>query len=148
MSIKYGLCPGYVISKNDGQRHFINAGKLMRLYNVSPAECVILYDGKKPMGFRPGELILLRPDYSGSYKIPKENKMQVISTDGKTGTGITVGLIDSLITLCYVLAARNLKSPEAIEALKDLADNEAVSYILNEAKIAKLRAELEPQSEN
>ena len=35
------LCPGFVISKNDGDRHYIGAGKLARLYCVKIGDCLI-----------------------------------------------------------------------------------------------------------
>ena len=42
MTAKYALHPGPVTSKNDGDRHFIDAHTLARLYRVRPAECVVV----------------------------------------------------------------------------------------------------------
>lgn len=39
--VRYVICPGTTVSRTDGNRHFISAGELMRLYGVNPAECVI-----------------------------------------------------------------------------------------------------------
>ena len=39
MKKKYILHPGYVTSKNDGDRHFISAPELAKLYNVPLEEC-------------------------------------------------------------------------------------------------------------
>ena len=64
---KYVVCPGYVYSKNDDQRHFINAERLMELYKVSPSECIIDY-GNIPYKY-PKEMIFLYPDYNGNYTL-------------------------------------------------------------------------------
>lgn len=60
--IKYNVWPGYVRSKNDGQTHYIGPGQLMRLYNVSPSECVIRSNTHKG-------LIDLKPSYEGNYSL-------------------------------------------------------------------------------
>lgn len=41
MKLKYVICPGTVISKTDGQRHYVGAMQLMRLYGVDQRECEI-----------------------------------------------------------------------------------------------------------
>lgn len=66
---KYLVIPGPVCSKRDGDRHYIEADKLMRLYGVNPADCIIHRHD------RPGErhdpsLIWLIPQYSGDYTLP------------------------------------------------------------------------------
>lgn len=75
---KYLVLPGFVTSRNDGDRHFIDARKLMMLYKVNPEECVIRPDitrhehraWKEPEG-----LIHLYPRYDGNYNLPeKENE--------------------------------------------------------------------------
>jgi len=43
-----------------------------------------------------------------------------ITTDCRTDEGITVGLIDSLITICRVLRERDLSSEAVKESVKDL----------------------------
>ncbi len=62
---KYLVLPGRVLSKNDQDYHFIGADQLMRLYGVSPAECII---HKERMSIPEG-LIPLAPDYHGEYKV-------------------------------------------------------------------------------
>lgn len=64
--IKYLLHPGYVISKTDGDRHYITAKMLMKLYNVRPEECVV-YFSYQPYPNQ-DELIDLYPMASGKYK--------------------------------------------------------------------------------
>jgi hypothetical protein len=70
---KYLICPGMVTSKRDGDKHYITADQLIRLYKVNPSECVVMPKNNK--GYRPDdELIVLSPDYSGQYIIPQKNK--------------------------------------------------------------------------
>jgi hypothetical protein len=76
-SRKYVLCPGFVTSKNDGDRHYINAYELARLYNVSVDDCEI-YDPAPwwpPSFYRYAredfkDLLWLKPRYSGNYSLP------------------------------------------------------------------------------
>ena len=59
------LCPGDVVSKSDGQTHFISAMQLVKLYGVQPYECT--YDS--PYNRREG-LLHLEPNYDGDYSLP------------------------------------------------------------------------------
>jgi hypothetical protein len=62
-----------------------------------------------------------------------------IHLDCRSQEGITVGLIDSLISICRVLARRDMKChPSVIEALKDMACDEDVRTILDAASAASL----------
>ena len=64
---KYLVFEGYVFSKNDGQRHFINSNKLIYLYHVKRSECII---ARRPFEqYRDLGLIQLRPRYDGNYKL-------------------------------------------------------------------------------
>ncbi|MGR8931942.1 MAG: hypothetical protein ACU836_15015 [Gammaproteobacteria bacterium] len=70
---KYVLCPGFIFSKNDGDRHYISARKLAELYHVSMNECVVKPDMDDPRykGWRPPEdAIELNPKYNGNYTLP------------------------------------------------------------------------------
>lgn len=71
--IRYVIHPGYVFSKNDGQRHYINGRQLIRLYGLNHAECVI---ASEQNGWcAPAGCIHLRPRSSGNYKIsPYHNR--------------------------------------------------------------------------
>lgn len=78
MEKKYLIFPGYVTSSNDGERHHISAYRLIKLYRVNPAECVI-YDGRqdKTRGTRREEesnLIQLYPRSSGVYEVPQQQE--------------------------------------------------------------------------
>ncbi len=65
MRRKYAVCPGWITSHNDGERHFIGAGDLMRLHRVNPAECIVLTDYHKQahLAGMGRDLIGLYPQY-------------------------------------------------------------------------------------
>lgn len=71
--IKYVVIGGYVTSRSDGDKHYINAMKLCELYKVNPAECLFAEE-KHPhslVGIGDG-LPILRPRYDGNYTLPKQ----------------------------------------------------------------------------
>lgn len=53
-----------------------------------------------------------------------------MDTDCRTEVGITVGLIDSLISTCRVLKPRLTNDDEIKGALEDLYDDEDLDFIL------------------
>ena len=61
MRPKYLLCPGEIRSKNDGDFHYISAGRLIALYGVKASECTTDYRGLDG-------LIPLEPRYQGDYQ--------------------------------------------------------------------------------
>ena len=80
MTRHYLLIPGQVTSKTDGQRHWVTAAELVRLYGVDPADCIVF-----PMGpstedmirrnalhekVARGDLTALNPKHSGDYTLP------------------------------------------------------------------------------
>lgn len=64
---KYLLLPGYVTSKNDGQRHFISGSALARLYNVDPRDCVLDMGRGELSWYK--DLKVLEPRYDGNYTL-------------------------------------------------------------------------------
>ncbi len=67
---RYAVFPGYVRSSTDGQDHYLNGPRMMRLYGVDPRECIIV---RGPLG-RVGlelvdSLIELRPRQDGDYSL-------------------------------------------------------------------------------
>lgn len=62
---KYVIHPGFVISKNDGDRHYVTANQLIRLYGVNPRECLVAGRTALPSD----DLIHLHPQYSGNYEL-------------------------------------------------------------------------------
>lgn len=81
-TIKYVLCPGWVTSIRDGDRHYIGAMKLARLYGVPYTACEIY----EPAPYWPtsfykwrhekwASLVWLRPKPDGNYTLlPKDCK--------------------------------------------------------------------------
>ncbi len=69
--IKYVVIPEVVISKNDGDIHYITAEQLIKLYNVDRNECIVLSNRERGRGFaNTKKLIVLTPDPSGNYDKP------------------------------------------------------------------------------
>lgn len=56
--------------------------------------------------------------------------MPEIITDCRSEDGITVGLIDAIITLCRILRDREIDSYEVLEALKDLKEDEDFIHLM------------------
>lgn len=76
--VRYAICPGWVTSKEDGDRHFIGSAELMRLYGVKPAECRVCYldvpreDGEFTRYIKAfDDLLMLKPKASGAYELPR-----------------------------------------------------------------------------
>ena len=66
--MKYILYPGEVYSVNDGQRHYVTANQLMKLYGVSPRNCVLFHDYAQFSS----DMIPLHPRSDGNYEIPQK----------------------------------------------------------------------------
>jgi hypothetical protein len=65
------LCPGPVVSKNDGQEHWISPAQLVWLYRVDPRECVVHPSGAALDGWTwPEGAIGLYPRFDGDYSLP------------------------------------------------------------------------------
>jgi len=64
--MRYILHPDYVTSINDGDRHFISATQLAKLYGVNFHECVVIMDkwSERAYRFQKGD-IHLYPDRNG-----------------------------------------------------------------------------------
>lgn len=61
-----------------------------------------------------------------------ETKTIISSTDCRSEEGITVGLIDSIITACRILSKRQLRGHAITEALNDMrADRDVLKVICN-----------------
>lgn len=63
---RYVLHPGWVTSKNDGDRHYITSLKLIDLYGVHPACCRV---HRPDVEDKEGEAHLW-PRYDGNYSLP------------------------------------------------------------------------------
>lgn len=69
MKKKYIVCPGNVRSKSDGDLHYISASKLMMLYRVNPAECIIVEDEMVAGSLNWEDYIILKPSTDGNYSM-------------------------------------------------------------------------------
>ena len=69
---KYALHPGRIISRNDGDEHYIFANELARLYGVDMRQCIIVDKNQPATNFgRDLETFThLYPDYFGNYILP------------------------------------------------------------------------------
>jgi hypothetical protein len=65
--------PGFVLSKNDGDRHFIGVRQLLKLYGLKPSEAVVCLSCQRrdAQGCLPNyEYVHLFPRYDGDYSLP------------------------------------------------------------------------------
>ena len=67
MSKKFSVLPGYITSKNDGQRHYIGWPQLIRLYGVKKEDCFIQGFNDQYRGWL-ADTIPLTPLYDGNYE--------------------------------------------------------------------------------
>lgn len=56
--------------------------------------------------------------------------MTDVYSDCRSENGITMGLVDSLITICRILKVRNLSNSNVKQALKDLAEDEDFNFLV------------------
>ena len=69
-------------------------------------------------------------------------KMANCNTDCRSTEGVTVGLIDGLITIARVLTLRDLSPAAVQEALIDLRSDEDLSRVLNPATVRSVNTQL------
>lgn len=69
--LKYLVFGGYVISINDGDKHWVTPEQVIKLYKVNPKECRMIKQEKDLFGFNKKyyNLIELRPRDDGNYDI-------------------------------------------------------------------------------
>ena len=75
MSVRYLLCPGWVRSRVDGDRHYVTASQLAALYGVPLSACLVLPEigpERAVVLFRATgqKLIELKPRSDGRYSLP------------------------------------------------------------------------------
>lgn len=63
---RFVLFPGYVISENDGERHYVSACQLRYLYCITRAARCVTF--KENMLLRPGD-IECHPRHDGKYHV-------------------------------------------------------------------------------
>ena len=67
--MRYVLHPGYVISRNDGGRHFVDAPRLARLYGIDIRDSAVVFGDMPDFREQPGD-VHLRPRRDGDYRLP------------------------------------------------------------------------------
>lgn len=73
---RYALHAGYVVSRNDGQQHYISCAKLQRLYNLPPRDCICHELGNpRSQGLREEQgIVHLYPRSDGNYQLPTPDR--------------------------------------------------------------------------
>jgi hypothetical protein len=71
---KYLVVGGPVVSRTDGQEHYVSAKELCKLYRIPEVECVLTSSKAGIPNLRSAcdHLIVLRPDPSGRYLLPED----------------------------------------------------------------------------
>lgn len=73
---RYAVYPQPILSKADGDTHFIDERALCMLYGVRMEHCLVVRaedfgrEDKRELIERAGKLIQLKPRYDGKYQIP------------------------------------------------------------------------------
>jgi hypothetical protein len=71
----YVLCPGFVTSRFDGDRHWISASRLAQLYNIDYKTAHVYTYSSKDLGWAwPEDAIFLHPQSDGNYTLPTTNQ--------------------------------------------------------------------------
>ena len=73
--VKFVVHPGWVISANDGDRHFIGFQRLCQLYHLNPIECLDASNERQMRGWseeRFAELKHVNPRSNGMYEDYRE----------------------------------------------------------------------------
>lgn len=58
----------------------------------------------------------------------------ISETDCRTSDGVTVGLVDAVISIARVLRHRDLTPSAVVEALRDLASDEDTEWLIAQAR--------------
>ena len=88
VKVLYALVPSWVTSSRDGERHYVSAGELVKLYKLPPGTY-------RPVGDRPSVpeavkaaerqgLVALYPDPSGKYALPGREDREKEGDDSPT----------------------------------------------------------------
>lgn len=64
------ITPGYVRSRNDGQRYFISAVMLANLYKVPLHFCKVIEPGEQLPDLHENDVVLA-PSERGDYRVPE-----------------------------------------------------------------------------
>lgn len=67
MNRKFLVIGDYIISENDGDRHYISAKQLVRLYNLKKGEYELFDHDRNPRDISTSGKIILGPLRNGNY---------------------------------------------------------------------------------
>jgi hypothetical protein len=142
--VRFLVCPGPVTSKNDGDKHYITAQQLIRLYRLRPGTFYVYEEGKEYAL----DLIQCGPRYDGDYpdfSDPDSTFVQLI-TPGWEPWDMLLDTSDTLMTgqLGVLYGMEIISSPfdpvAHAEYLKELQDHRlALLKIKRRKKQARAR---------
>lgn len=66
---------------------------------------------------------------------PCANQCNGVITDCRSEEGITIGLVDSLISICRILAKRDLEGFNVGQALCDLVSDEDFNFVIDKGNL-------------
>lgn len=68
--MKYLVIPGDMISRTDGDIHYISGPQLCQLYKVDPKDCYFIHRPEDELGLDRSKFKgVLTPDYTGKYNL-------------------------------------------------------------------------------
>lgn len=85
---KYVVHPGWIVSRRDGDLHYISFLNLCQLYKVSISECIDATYKRNWVGYKTEEINSfqhLRPNPSGIYLLLENRKNSHSDTQGLRG---------------------------------------------------------------
>lgn len=65
---KYAISPGFIMSANDSDEHFVSAKRLIELYGVDTMECVVVTQSNRKILSVDRSLTWLMPRFDGKYR--------------------------------------------------------------------------------
>ena len=72
--MKYAIYPGWIISRTDGERHFIGYAELIRLYMLSARDCFNAQRPEAMKGRDSSQIKEIFPRYDGHYPLCKKQQ--------------------------------------------------------------------------
>lgn len=111
--IIFALKPGKVISKYDGDEHYINVQQLVSSYNVPLKNCAVVENKMTEEVARKRGLIILEPDPTGEYALPvkKSKELYCQLCGANAGFSSTITTEGCFCEPCLKIVIMNRKRP-------------------------------------